>query len=169
MAIPTGHAQARPEFLVRGYQGQLGKVAAWLHPGLRRRFMQVAADVGFAPKVAESRWWAVAKVAAIAGVPPDKLTRAKFDAASRELIDAVQRFGARSGRITLSTRLYGAEATLYHAGVIDGAPRKRAPNQATFASRSGRASLPAGGDTAGLAGSCLTERVGQTCRRRHSA
>ena len=32
----------------------------------------------------------------------------------------------------MSTRLYGAEATLYHAGVIDGAPRKRAPNQAAL-------------------------------------
>jgi site-specific recombinase XerD len=128
--ITAGHAQARPEFLVRGYQ-RLGKVAAWVHPAFHRRFMQVAADVGFAPKVAELQWWAVAKVAAVAGVAPDKLTRAKFDASSRELIDAVERYGARSGRITLSTRLYGAEATLYHAGVIDGAPRKRAPNQAT--------------------------------------
>ena len=35
------------------------------------------------------------------------------------------------GGSRLSTRLYGAEATLYHAGVIDGPPRKRAPNQAT--------------------------------------
>ena len=100
-------------------------------------------SIGFTPKVAELQWWAVAKVAAVAGVPPDKLTRAKFDTASRELIDAVQRYGARSGRITLSTRLYGAEATLYHAGVIDGAPRKRAPNQADVrASRSGRAFPP---------------------------
>jgi len=40
--------------------------------------------------------------------------------------------GTRSGQITLRTRLYGAEATLYHAGVIDGAPRKRAPNQAAL-------------------------------------
>ena len=127
--ITAGHVQARPEFLACGYQ-RLGKVAAWVHPEFHRRFMQVAADVGFTPKVAELQWWAVAKVAAVAGVAPDRLTRAKFDAASRELIDAVKRFGARSGRITLSTRLYGAEATLYHAGVIDGPPRKRAPNQA---------------------------------------
>ena len=127
--ITAGHAQARPEFLARDYQ-RLGKVAAWAHPEFHRRFMQVAAEVGFAPKVAELQWWAVAKVAAVAGVAPGKLTRVKFDAASRELIDAVKRFGARSGPITLSTRLYGAEATLYHAGVIDGAPRKRAPNQA---------------------------------------
>jgi hypothetical protein len=93
--------------------------------------MQVAASIGFAAKVAELQWWAVAKVTAVAGVAPEKLTRAKFDAASRELVDAVERCGPRSGRITLRTRLYGAEATLYHAGVIDGAPRKRAPNQAT--------------------------------------
>ena len=139
--ITAGHAQARPEFLARGYQ-RLGKVAAWVHCDFHRRFMQVAADVGFTPKVAELQWWAVAKVAAVAGVAPDKLTRAKFDTASRRLIEAVERCGARSGRITLSTRLYGAEATLYHAGVIDGPPRKRAPNQATVRQREW-ASIPA--------------------------
>jgi site-specific recombinase XerD len=127
--IAAGHVRARPAFFARGYQ-RLGQVAAWVHPDFHQRFMQVAADVGFTPKVAELQWWAVAKVAAVAGVAPGKLTRATFDTASRELIEAVERYGARSGRITLSTRLYGAEATLYHAGVIDGEPRKRAPNQA---------------------------------------
>jgi site-specific recombinase XerD len=128
--IAAGHLRPRPEFLVRGYQ-RLGKVSAWVHDEFHRRFMATAAGLGFSPKVAELQWWAVAKVAAVAGVAPDKLTRTKFDTASQELIDAVKRFGARSGRITLSTRLYGAEATLYHAGVLDGAPRKRAPNQST--------------------------------------
>lgn len=127
--ITAGHVQASPEFLARGYQA-IGKVAAWVHPAFHQRFLQVAADVGFTAKVAELQWWAVAKVAAVAGVPPDRLTRARFDTASRELLDAVERYGARSGRVTLSTRLYGAEATLYHAGVIDGEPRKRALNQA---------------------------------------
>jgi hypothetical protein len=129
--IAAGHVRPRPEFLVRGYQ-PIGKVSAWVHREFHERFMQVAAGLGFSPKVAELQWWAVAKVAAVAGVAPGKLTRATFDTASRELIDAVERCGARSGRITLSTRLYGAEATLYHAGVIDGTPRKRAPNQATL-------------------------------------
>jgi len=132
--ITAGYVRARPEFFARGYQ-RLGQVAAWVHCDFYRRFMQIAASIGFMPKVAELQWWAVAKVAAVAGVPPDKLTRTKFDAASRELLDAVQRCGARSGRITLSTRLYGAEATLYHAGVIDGQPRKRAPNQAAVRAR----------------------------------
>jgi site-specific recombinase XerD len=139
--ITAGHVLVRPEFLVRGYQ-RLGQVAAWVHPEFHRRFVQVAGEVGFTPKVAELQWWAVAKVAAVAEVPPEELTRARFDAASRELIDAVKRCGARSGRITLSTRLYGAEATLYHAGVIDGAPRKRAPNQSA-ARRQEWASVPA--------------------------
>jgi len=126
--ITAGHVRVRPQFLAGGYQ-RLGQVAAWVHLEFHQRFMQVAADVGFTAKVAKLQWWAVAKVAVVAGVAPEKLTRAKFDAASRELIDAVERYGARSGRITLTGRLYGAEATLYHAGVIDGAPRKRAPNQ----------------------------------------
>jgi site-specific recombinase XerD len=132
--ITAGHAQARPEFLARGYQ-RLGQVAAWVHPEFHGRFMQVAAGLGFSPKVAELQWWAVAKVAAVAGVAPGKLTRAKFDTASGELTCAVKRSGARSGRITLSTRLYGAEATLYHAGVIDGPPRKRAPDQSDLRAR----------------------------------
>jgi site-specific recombinase XerD len=132
--IAAGHVRPRPEFLVRSYQ-PLGKVSAWVHRAFHERFMQVAAELGFSVKVAELQWWVVAKVAAVAGVAPDKLTRAKFDTASRELIDAVERCGARSGRITLTTRLYGAEATLYHARVIDGAPRKRAANQATVRQR----------------------------------
>ena len=139
--IAAGHVRPRPEFLVRSHQ-PIGKVSAWVHREFHERFMATAAGLGFSPKVAELQWWAVAKVAAVAGVAPGKLTRAKFDAATRELIDAVQRHGARSGQITLSTRLYGAEATLYHAGVIDGPPRKRAPNQSDLRAREW-ASVPA--------------------------
>ena len=132
--IAAGHVRPRPEFLVRGYQ-PIGKVSSWVHREFHERFMATAAGLGFSPKVAELQWWAVAKVATVAGVAPGRLTRAKFDTASWELIDAVERFGARSARITLSTRLYGAEATLYHAGVIDGPPRKRAPNQSDLRAR----------------------------------
>jgi integrase/recombinase XerD len=125
----AGHALARPELFVRGHQ-RIGKVAAWVHRDFHRRFMQVAEDIGFDAKSAELQWWAVAKVAAVAGVPPDKLSRAKFDTARDQLIDAMLRLGPRSGHRTLSIRLFGAEATLYHAGVIDGQPRKRKENQA---------------------------------------
>ena len=137
----AGHAPARPELLVRGHQ-RIGKVAAWVHRDFHPRFMQVADDIGFDGKSAELQWWAVAKVAAVAGVPPDTLSRAKFETARDQLIDAMLRVGPRSGHRTLSIRLFGAEATLYHAGVIDGQPRKRKENQAELRARQW-ASVPA--------------------------
>ena len=137
----AGHAPARPELLVRGHQ-RIGKVAAWVHRDFHPRFMQVADDIGFDGKSAELQWWAVAKVAAVAGVPPDTLSRAKFETAHDQLIDAMLRLGPRSGHRTLSIRLFGAEATLYHAGVIDGQPRKRKENQAELRARQW-ASVPA--------------------------
>ena len=137
----AGHAPARPELLVRGHQ-RIGKVAAWVHRDFHPRFMQVADDIGFDGKSAELQWWAVAKVAAVAGVPPDMLSRAKFETARDQLIDAMLRLGPRSGHRTLSIRLFGAEATLYHAGVIDGQPRKRKENQAELRARQW-ASVPA--------------------------
>ncbi len=137
----AGHAPARPELLVRGHQ-RIGKVAAWVHRDFHPRFMQVADDIGFDGKSAELQWWAVAKVAAVAGVPPDTLSRAKFETARDQLIDAMLRLGPRSGHRTLSIRLFGAEATLYHAGVIDGQPRKRKENQAELRARQW-ASVPA--------------------------
>jgi len=93
--------------------------------------MTTAAGLGFAPKSAELQWWAVALVAGLAGVSPERLTKARFDAAREQLIAATRRLDpehpGRAG--ILSTRLYGAEATLFHAGVIDVPPRKRHANQ----------------------------------------
>jgi len=127
--ITAGHVRATAEFLACGAQ-RLGRVAAWVHSDFHRRFMHVADGIGFTPKVAELQWWAVAKVAAVAGMAPRKITRARFNAASAELLVAALTLGTPSAHRCLSTRLYGAEATLYHAGVIEGEPRKRAPNQA---------------------------------------
>ncbi|MEO8968096.1 MAG: site-specific integrase [Solirubrobacteraceae bacterium] len=129
--IAAGHLRATPEFLAGGHQ-RLGKVAAWVHSDFHRRFMQIADGIGFSAKAAELQWWAVAKIAAVAGVPPHKLNRTRFDAARAELLAAALREDRRSAHRSLSTRLYGAEATLYHAGVIDQTPRKRAANQATL-------------------------------------
>ena len=43
------------------------------------RFLEVAGELGFEPKAAELQWWAVAKVAALAGVAPERLTKAQLD------------------------------------------------------------------------------------------
>jgi hypothetical protein len=70
---------------------------------------------------------AVAIVAALVGVRPERLTRAQFDSAREQLIATTVRLDrdhpGRAG--ILSTRLYGAEVTLFHAGVIETPPRKR--------------------------------------------
>ncbi len=129
--IAAGHVRPRPEFLARGHQ-RIGRVSAWVHREFHERFMRVAGEIAFDPKSAELQWWAVAKVAAVAGVAPEKLTRAKFEAAREELIDAMLRVGPRSGRRTLTTRLYGAEATLFHAGVLDGPPRTCKENRSAL-------------------------------------
>lgn len=70
---------------------RVGKVAMWVHRESHERFMMVAAELGFDPKSAELQWWAVTKVAALAGVPPDRLTKAQLDTGREELIAATDR------------------------------------------------------------------------------
>ena len=73
--IVTGRLRASAEYLV----------ASRLRPaGSRRGFIAsftsgscaTAAELGFASKSAELQWWAVAMVAALAGVTPERLTSA---------------------------------------------------------------------------------------------
>jgi hypothetical protein len=93
--------------------------------------MSVAAELGFDPKSAELQWWAVAKVAALAGTAPERLTKARLDTGREQLLAATRRLHpdhpTRARPVT--TRLHGAEATLFHAGVIDTPPRKRHPDK----------------------------------------
>jgi integrase len=128
--IMTGRLRPTAEYLVRCHV-RIGRVSAWVHRDFHDRFMATAAELGFAPKAAELQWWAVAKVAALAGVAPDALTKSQFDAGRERLIATTLRLDSdHPGRVgPLSTRLYGAEATLFHAGVIDQPPRKRRANE----------------------------------------
>ena len=63
----------------------------------------------------------------MAGVSPERLTKAQLDTGRDQLIAATRRLHPdhplRDRPVT--TRLHGAEATLFHAGVIDVPPRKR--------------------------------------------
>ena len=51
---------------------------------------QLAAGLGFDPKSAELQWSAVAKVAALAGVSPERLTKAQLDTGREQLIAATR-------------------------------------------------------------------------------
>ena len=124
--ITSGHARATAEYLARR-NVHIGEIAAWVHREFHQRFVATAAELGFDRVATNLQWWAVAKVAAVVGVRPDRLTRRTFDEGGKRLLDAVGELypGQPSPPRNLNTRLYGAEATLYHAGVIDGPPRSR--------------------------------------------
>ena len=129
--ITSGHVRATPEYLARS-NVHIGQIAAWVHRKFHQRFVATAAELGFDRVATNLQWWAVAKVAAVVGIPPDRLTRKTFDEGGNRLLVAVGKLypGQPSPPRNLNTRLYGAEATLFHAGVIDGPPRKRKENQA---------------------------------------
>ena len=128
--IVTGRLQPTAEYLVAS-RLRAGRVAAWVHREFHERFMRTAAELGFAPKSAEMQWRAVAIVAALVGVRPERLTKAQFDSAREQLIATTlwldRDHPGRAG--ILSTRLYGAEVTLFHAGVIDTPRRKHHANK----------------------------------------
>jgi hypothetical protein len=123
--IVTGRVRPTADYLVAS-KLRVGKVAAGICREFHWRFHQVAAELGFDPKSAELQWWAVAKVAALAGVAPERLTKAQLDRGREQLIAATRRLHPdHPMRVRpVTTRLHGAEATLFHAGVIDSPPRK---------------------------------------------
>ena len=146
--IVTGRVRPTAEYLIAS-KLRVGKVAMWVHRECHERFMTVAAELGFDPKSAELQWWAVAKVAALAGVAPECLTKAQLDDGREQLLAATRWLHPdhpmRARPIT--TRLHGAEATLFHAGVIDTPPRKRHPDKSADRARQWAAVPPRLGQT----------------------
>ena len=87
----------------------------------------VAAELGFDPKSAELQWWAVAKVAAFAVVPPERLTKAQLDTGREQLIAATRSCDPDHpvrGRLAddVAARRRG---DVVQRRVIDSPPRKR--------------------------------------------
>jgi hypothetical protein len=88
--IVTGRVRPTADYRVAS-KLRVGKVAAGVYREFHGRFLQVAGELGFDPKSAELQWWAVAKVAALAGVPPERLTKAQLDTGREQLIAATSR------------------------------------------------------------------------------
>jgi hypothetical protein len=123
--IVTGRLRPTPEDLVAS-KLRVGQLSARVHREFHGRFMATASELGFDDKPAQLQWWATALVAVVADVSPDRLTKPTFDTARDRLIDAIrQRNPHPRAQRSFTTRLFGAEATLFHAGVIDVPPRKR--------------------------------------------
>jgi integrase len=132
--LVTGRLRASADYLAAAPH-LIGRIAAHQHPALHATFTQTACTLGFTPESARRQWAAVVRVAALHQVTPDQVTAEMLVAGRAELEAAVARH--RSGRAQEATKaLHGAQATLFHLGVVDTAPAKGA--RAAAVARSAR-------------------------------
>jgi integrase len=126
----TGRLRPSADYLVLG-RPYLGEVAARHHASFHQTFAVTAAELGFDRRATVQQWSAVTKAAVLAGLAPDQLTKAGLDAGREEMVAAIHRHRPDAhGVRALTTAVFGAEATLFHAGVIDVPPRKKHPDRA---------------------------------------
>jgi len=121
--IATGRFRPTADYLV-GRRPRLGVTLRLHWPELHARFVATATALGCCDTLVCGQWNLLGHLAALAGVPPQQLTRADLDQGRRQLLEAAERIPNR-GVKGLSTMLYGLEATLFHAGLTDDLPRKR--------------------------------------------
>ena len=127
--IVTGRLRPSPDYLV-ACRPYLGEVAAHHHRSFHERFVAASAELGFDPVVTRLQWSALAKVAALAGLTPERLTQPVIEAQRKALTAAITRHRPGShGAKALSAALFGAQTTLFHLGVLDTAPRKTNPDR----------------------------------------
>ena len=74
--IVTGRVRPSPDYLV-ACRPYLGEVAAHHHRAFHARFSARSAELGFDPIVTRLQWSALVKVAAVAGVTPEQLTKTR--------------------------------------------------------------------------------------------
>ena len=127
--IVTGRVRPSPDYLV-ACRPYLGEVAAHHHRTFHARFSARSTELGFDRVVTRLQWSALVKVAALAGLTPERLTQPVIDAQRKALTDAITRHRPGShGAKALSAALFGAQTTLFHLGVLDTAPRKTNPDR----------------------------------------
>jgi site-specific recombinase XerD len=125
----TGRLQPSADYLVLG-RPYLGEVAARHRREFHAGFASTAAELGFDALSTRLQWSATVKVAVLVGVALERLTKAQLDAGRDLLIAAIRRHRPDChGVRALTTALFGAEATLFHAGVIQTPPRKCLPDK----------------------------------------
>ena len=122
--IVTGRLRPSPDYLV-ACRPYLGEVAAHHHRAFHERFSNTSTELGFDRIVTRLQWSALTKVTALAGLTPERATKAVIDEGRAALIAAIGRHRPDShGPKALSVALFGAETTLFHLGLLDAPPRK---------------------------------------------
>jgi integrase len=120
----TGRIRPAADYLV-ACRPYLGEIAAHHHRAFHERFSVTSAELGFDRIVTRLQWYALAKVAALAGVVPEQLTKALIEDGQQALAAAIGRHRPDShGVKALTAALFGAQTTLFHLGILDAPPRK---------------------------------------------
>ena len=104
----------------------VGVIGRYVHADFYARFSGVAGEVGFDQRAVSLQWAAVMKVAALQGIAPNQLTRELLHHGRDELVTAIKEHcPVASGHIWITAALFGAEATLFHAGTFTTPPSRR--------------------------------------------
>jgi integrase len=122
--IATRRLRPSADYLV-ARRPRLGISLSRHWPVFHALFMNTAATLGFPINTCQAQWAALGQICALTGRAPERLTHDDLDDARDDLLAAADRYGHGS-RHDLSTAIFGLEATLFHAGVTDELPRKRA-------------------------------------------
>ncbi len=104
----------------------VGVIGRYVHADFYARFAAVADEVGFDQRAVGLQWAAVMKVAVLQGIAPNQLTRELLHAGRDELVTAIKEHcPVASGHMWITAALFGAEATLFHAGTLANPPSRR--------------------------------------------
>jgi integrase len=126
--IATRRLRPTADYLV-ARRPRLGVTLSRHWPGFFAAFMATADALGFNVRVAHTQWAMLGQICALIGVAPERLSHADLDTARDALLVAAERRG-QGIRKSISTAIFGLEATLFHAGVTDELPRKRGSTKA---------------------------------------
>ncbi len=105
---------------------RVGAIGRYVHPAFCARFTAIADELGFDRRSANLQWAVLMKVAAFHQVGPDEVTTDLLHEGRDQLVAAIkQHCPVASGHIWITAALFGAEATLFHAGLLQRPPTPR--------------------------------------------
>lgn len=123
----TRRLRPTAEYLV-ARRNKLGEIVAHHHPALYASFEATALEIGFGPASVRRQWLALVQACALHRLPPEQLSHDHLDSARTQLCEAAQRL-ATGGRRSLSTTMFGLQATMFHLGISDQLPRRQTPTK----------------------------------------
>ena len=104
----------------------VGNIGRHVHAEFYKRFCAVAAEVGFDERSTALQWAALMKVAALQQVAPASLTADLLHHGRDQFVGAIEAHcSPASGHMWVTAALFRAEATLFHAGVLQVPPARR--------------------------------------------